>query len=99
MCTDCIWTHGGHTVGTRVGTACEMSAQSHDWRDCKVGEWLLLLLRFAVTREPAHRFDALAMADELDALGMRWRPAAPRFFRNTSTDVCDAIAASENGHS
>jgi hypothetical protein len=38
---------------------------SHDWRDRKVREWLLLLLRFAVTREPSDQSAALAAADEL----------------------------------
>jgi hypothetical protein len=44
---------------------------SPDWRDRKVREWLLLLLRFAVTREPPDRAAALAVAEELDSLGMR----------------------------
>jgi hypothetical protein len=69
-----------------------------DWRDRKVREWLLLLLRFAITREPSDRSAALAMADELDSLGVRWRPAAPRFFLTTSSEVCAAIVAVEDGH-
>src|SRR5262249_12595122 len=60
----------------------------------RLHEWLLLLLRFAVTRDPADRSAALAMADELDSLGMRWRPAGPRFFLQTSDEVCDAVLAS-----
>jgi hypothetical protein len=35
----------------------------------EVASWLLLLLRYAVTREPSDRSAALAMADELDSLG------------------------------
>ncbi len=66
---------------------------SQDWRDWKVREWLLLLLRFAVTREPSDRSATLAVADELDSVGLRWRPGAPRFFLRTSNDVCDAILA------
>jgi hypothetical protein len=64
---------------------------SHDWRGRKLQEWLLLLLRYAVTREPSDRSAALAMADELDSLGGQWRPAAPRFFLETSEEVCSAI--------
>jgi hypothetical protein len=71
---------------------------SHDWRDRKVREWLLLLLRFAVTREPAHQAAVLAMADELDSLGARWRPAAPHFFLRTSNEVCEAILRVDNEH-
>jgi hypothetical protein len=77
----------------------KMLADSNDWRERRLREWLLLLLRFAVTRDPADRFAALAMAEELDSLGARWRPAAPRFFEKTSIDVCDAIAAGEDSHS
>jgi hypothetical protein len=76
-----------------------MVADSNDWRERRVREWLLLLLRFAVTRDQTDRFAALAMAEELDSLGARWRPAAPRFFERTSIDVCEAIVASDEGHS
>jgi hypothetical protein len=71
---------------------------SHDWRDRKVQEWLLLLLRFAVTREPSDRSAVLAMADELDSLGARWRPAAPTYFARTSNEVCELILAVRDGH-
>ena len=66
---------------------------SPDWRAGRVQEWLLLLLRFAITRDPKDEAAALAMADEIDALGLRWRPSAPSFFRRTSAQVCWAIAA------
>jgi hypothetical protein len=71
----------------------------HDWRDRKVREWLLLLLRFAITRELSDRSAALAMADELDSLGSRWRPASPHFFLRTSEEVCEAIVAAGGRHS
>jgi hypothetical protein len=63
----------------------------HRWEAKKVREWLLLLLRFAITQEPADRSVALAMANELDSFGMRWRPTAPRFFEKTTGEVCHAI--------
>ena len=69
---------------------------SHDWRGRKLQEWLLLLLRYAVTREPSDRSAALAMADELDSLGGQWRPGAPRFFLKTGAEVCSAIAAAND---
>jgi hypothetical protein len=64
---------------------------SSDWRNRKIQEWLLLLLRFAVTRATSDRSVVLAMADELDALGLRWNSAAPSFFLRTSNEVCNAI--------
>jgi transposase len=72
---------------------------SHDWRDRKLREWLLLLLRFAVTREPSDRSAVLAMSDELDSLAQRWRPAAPSFFLRTSNEICRAILTGSDGYS
>src|SRR5580704_13552891 len=71
---------------------------SHDWRDRKVRDWLLLLLSFAVTREPADLAAALAVADELDSLGVRRKRRAPSFFLRTSNEVCEAILAVGDGH-
>jgi hypothetical protein len=62
-----------------------------------VREWLLLVLRFAVTLEPSDRAAVLGMADELDSLGMRWRPAAPDFFLRTSEELCQAILTAGDG--
>src|SRR5262245_20964711 len=62
-----------------------------DWRDRKLREWLLLLLRFAITLETSDQSAAFSLADELDSLGLRWRPAAPRFFLRTTREVCEAI--------
>jgi hypothetical protein len=66
---------------------------SRDWRADRVREWLLLLLRFAITRDPRDEAAAAATADEIDAIGLRWRPSAPSFFRRTSREVCQAITA------
>jgi hypothetical protein len=63
-----------------------------DWQQRKIREWLLLLLRFAITRDPKDEAAAFAMADELDALGLHWRPSAPGFFLRTSREVCNALA-------
>jgi hypothetical protein len=69
---------------------------SQDWQDREVREWLLLLLRFAVTRAPADRSAARAMANELDSLGLRWKPI--RFFRRTTDEICEAILAVGDAH-
>ena len=71
---------------------------SRDWRDKKIREWQLLLLRFAITREPADQTAVLAHAEELDSVGVWWRPAGPSFFRRTSDEVCRAIKASGVPH-
>ena len=66
---------------------------AQDWQASRIREWLLLLLRFAITRDPKDEAAALDIAEEIDALGLRWRPSAPSFFRRTSDEVCKAIAA------
>jgi hypothetical protein len=66
---------------------------SPDWRACRIREWLLLLLRFAITCDPEDQAAAFAMADEIDALGLEWRPSAPSFFRRTSGEVCKMVIA------
>ncbi len=89
----------GATLGrqlTREGMVAEFC--SHGWRDRKVQEWLLLLLRFAITRDPSDQSAALGIADELDSLGLRWRPGSPSFFLRTSHQVCEAILAVGGGH-
>ena len=71
-------------------------AGSRDSRASRIREWLLLLLRFAITWDPKDEAAALAMAEEIDALGLRWRPSAPSFFRRTSGEVCKAITAPDD---
>jgi len=66
----------------------------HDWN---IREWLLSLLRFAVTRQQSDHAVALTTADKLDSLGGQWRPAAPRFFTRTTDEVCAAISATPDG--
>lgn len=39
---------------------------------------------------------AIAMADEMDSLGVRWRPASPHFFLRTCNEVCDAIGMNDD---
>lgn len=63
-----------------------------DLRWQKVREWLLALLRFAVTLEPAERATVLALADEMDRLGFVAKKPEFSFFLRTSTDICHAVA-------
>jgi hypothetical protein len=66
---------------------------SQDWRAERIREWLLLLLRFAVTRDAKDEAAASAMGDEIDAIGQRWRPPGPSFFRRTTDEIWKAITA------
>lgn len=68
-----------------------------DWRERRIREWLLLLLRFAVTRQPSDRNAVFAIADELDALGAQWRPSPFRFFLKTSREICNAVVEAGDG--
>jgi len=86
-------------AGGPTGGKMAAAIGSHDWRDRKVREWLLLLLRFAVTRELSDQSAALTSADELDSLGVRWRSTAPNFFLRTSHEVCEAILMVGDEHS
>jgi hypothetical protein len=70
---------------------------SRDWRDRRVREWLLLLLRFAVTREATDQVAALALADQLDSLGIGWKRAKPGFFVKTNIEVSNVILALRDG--
>jgi hypothetical protein len=74
-------------------SATSAASDPQDWAARQVREWLLLLLRFAVTSDPKDRSATLALADEIDARGLQWRPSAPSFFRRTTNDVCKAIAS------
>jgi hypothetical protein len=62
----------------------------------RIREWLLLVLRFAITCDLKDQAAVFAMADEIDALGQQWRPSAPSFFRRTSGEVCAAIIARDD---
>lgn len=74
-----------------VARAPSGASHAQDWGARQVGEWLLFLLRFAVTSDAKDQSAALALADEIDARGLQWRPSAPTFFRRTTNEVCKAI--------
>ncbi len=80
------------TVG-RNAISVERSAP--DWHERRVREWLLLLLRFAITREPADRSAVCQLAAELDVSGLHWPRSAQRFFLRTSRELCAAILVNE----
>lgn len=64
-----------------------------DWTTNQVREWLLLLLRFAITQDPKDADAATSAANVIDSLGLERGASAPTFFRRTNDDVCRAIVA------
>jgi hypothetical protein len=65
-------------------------------RAAQIREWLLLLLRFAITHDPNDRAVVLSIANEIDSLGARRTQSAPSFFRRTSGEVCNAIVTADD---
>jgi hypothetical protein len=57
----------------------------------QVREWLLLLLRFAITLDPEDRLAVLLMANGFDHLARQCGRSAPTYFRRSSHEICDAI--------
>lgn len=70
------------------------SDDHHAWQERRLHEWLLALLRFAVTRTAADRAAVQALADELDTLGSAWRGGRGHFFGRTTDSLCDAVLTS-----
>jgi hypothetical protein len=62
----------------------------------KAKDWLLAILRFAVTLEPADRAAVLKIASELDRPGTDPTSAKFAFFTRTSSDFCNAISDKNN---
>lgn len=59
-----------------------------DLRESKLRDWMLSLLRFAITQAPEDQTAVVVLAGELDAQG---DANSLTFFRRTSVSVCHAI--------
>jgi hypothetical protein len=58
-----------------------------------MANWLLAVLRYAVTREEADRSAVLVLAEAMDRSGpSRAQPSSFEFFRRSSVELCRAIA-------
>ena len=74
----------------------DSSAQA-ECRTKKVRDWLLAILRYAVTLHDADRSAVLMIAEEIDELGSSAENrSAFKFFRRTSTELCNAILDAQN---
>jgi len=74
------------------------AASRSEWPGKKVRDWLLAILRFAVTRDDSDRTSVMAAAGELDRLGSSSDDVSFSFFIRTSSDLCDAIVEVQNSH-
>jgi hypothetical protein len=76
----------------------DSSAQA-ECRTKKVRDWLLAILRYAVTLHDADRSTVLVIAEEIDKLGSHAEePPAFKFFRRTSIELCSAILDAQNSN-
>ena len=66
--------------------------ERNGWQADKVRDWLLAIVRYAITLDQADRHTVLAIAQEMDGLGFLPGRSAFSYFVRTSTDVCRAIA-------
>jgi hypothetical protein len=66
-----------------------------DFGERKLRDWMLCLLRFAITQTSGDQVEALALASELDTHG---DSGGLTYFQRTSVEVCRAIVVrDENG--
>jgi len=66
------------------------------WQAGKIRDWLLAIIRFAVTLEEADRQTVLAIAQEMDGLGFLPGRSSFSYFLRNSTEVCRAIAGRDD---
>ncbi len=59
----------------------------------RIREWLLGILRFAVTLEQCDRTAVMCLAAEMDRLGAITTQSAFSYFTRTSAKLCDCVAA------
>jgi hypothetical protein len=69
------------------------STDRDDWLARKVREWLLSLLRFAITLEPTDRFAVMSCASEMDLSSFQFGRSSPGFFLRETAEVCGAVVA------
>jgi hypothetical protein len=62
------------------------------WQARKIRDWLLAIVRFAITLDETDRQTAHAIAQEMDGLGSLPGQSSFRYFVRTSANLCRAIA-------
>jgi hypothetical protein len=61
----------------------------------KIDDWLLVILRFAITHELGDRAAISALATDLDRLGAHAGRSDFAFFARTSAEICDLIVGTD----
>jgi hypothetical protein len=82
-----------HRLGPRNGSTSDPSASEQVRR---IREWLLGILRFAVTLEQRDRAAVMCLAAEMDRLGASTTQSGFSYFTRTSTKLSDCIAAKDD---
>jgi hypothetical protein len=82
-----------HRLGPRNGSTSDPSASEEARR---IREWLLGILRFAVTLEQRDRGAVMCLAAEMDRLGASTTQSGFSYFTRTSTKLCNCIAAKDD---
>ena len=72
---------------------------SQEWPAQKVRQWLLAILRFAVTLDQADLAVVQAIAVEMDRLGSHPDATTFAFFARSSAEFCRAIANKDDPNS
>ncbi|MGZ5811960.1 MAG: hypothetical protein ACXWKA_20120 [Xanthobacteraceae bacterium] len=70
-----------------------------EWQARKVEDWLLAILRFAITLNDTDLSLVRVLADDMDRLGVVSARTAFGFFERTSIELCRAIAARNDPNS
>jgi hypothetical protein len=79
-----------HRLGRQNGSISDPSVIEESRR---IREWLLGILRFAVTLEQCDRAAVMCLAAEMDRLGASTTQSGFSYSTRTSTKLCDCIAA------
>src|ERR1700746_2607605 len=79
-------------LASQNGLTCDLlvSEESH-----RIREWLLGILRFAVTLEQCDRAALMGLAAEMDRLGAGTTQSGFTYFTRTSTKLCDCIVVKQ----
>jgi hypothetical protein len=77
-----------HRLGSQKNSISDLpvSEESH-----RIREWLLEILRFAVTLEHRDRATVMGLAAEMDRLGPGTTQSGFSYFTRTSVEFCDGI--------
>jgi hypothetical protein len=79
-----------HRLGPQDGSISDPSAREESRR---IREWLLEILRFAVTLEQCDRAAVMCLAAKMDRLGGGTIQSGFSYFTRTSAKLCDCIIA------